>query len=77
MGFKKGFRVTQGSFKGVSREIYRCQVYFKEVQRVFQGSIKGILGVSQECFKDEGISRVFQSFLRNGSKVLQGCFKDA
>ena len=56
----------QGSFKSVSRKFQEC---FKEVLRVFQGSVKGV-----SCFREEEVSRMFHDFLRAFTECSR-CFK--
>ena len=49
----------------VSRKFQGC---FKQVSRVFQGSLKGVSRKFQGCFKE--VSRVFQGSLKGVSRVF-------
>ena len=51
------------------------QTNFKEVSRVFQGSVKGILRKFQGSSKD--VLRTFQESFKDVSRKFQGCFKKA
>ena len=68
MGFQESVKGVSGKFLGYFIE------YFKEVKRLFQGTIAGIL----RRFK--GVSRIFQGFSKGISWVfrnIKGCLEVA
>ena len=60
------FRMSTRCLKGVSRKFQGC---FKEVSRMFHGSLKGVSRKFEGCFKE--VSRVFHGSF----KGVQGSFK--
>ena len=56
------FLLVLKSFNGVSSQFkgcLRCNGSFKDISRVFQGSLKGVSGKFEGCF-NKSVSRKFQ-----------------